>query len=230
MKPRSRRKAITRALWLAALCFLPVLGGAAQTGSAHEAFKGSAGLREAVAEAASNIEKYADQLVRSERSLVQLSRSDGQFRDRYGSFAKNLRKLEKVQTSAVRAVEKMRTRETEYFTAWDKANMQIADPELRRAAAERRSLVMTEYQALAADLSSIGRELQPLMSHLRDVDLFLGPDPSRANLREASSLIDISRAKIRTLKSEIADVLWRLKAYLNGTFGESSQTLTGGVA
>ena len=106
-------------------------------------------------------------------------------------------------------------RETEYFSAWDKANMQIADPELRRSLAIRRSQMMPRYQALADDLSAIGRELQPLMSHLHDLDLFLGTDPSRANLKEASAMIDESRAEIRSLKHEIADVQRMLSVFLN---------------
>jgi chromosome segregation ATPase len=212
---------VANVISLAVLCVLLAFEGAAQTGAAREAFKGSAEFRDAVSETASSVEKYAGQLEKTDRSLARLSRSDGDLGERYQSFAKDVRKLEKAQKNAAAAIEKMRTQETEYFTAWDKANMQIADPELRRSLAVRRSQVMSEYQALADDLSSIGRELQPLMSHLHDLDLFLGADRSRANLKEAAAMIDESRAEIRSLKHEIENVQRILKVFLNENSGKS---------
>jgi chromosome segregation ATPase len=220
-KPKAIHQALTNALSLAVLCVLLAVEGVAQTGAAREAVKGSAEVQDAVAKNASSVEEYAGQLEKTDRSLALLSRSDGNLAKRYQSFAKEMRKLEKAQKNAASAIEKMRARETEYFTAWDKANSQIADPELRRSLAIRRSQVMTKYQVLADDLSAIGRELQPLMSHLHDLDLFLGTDPSRANLEEASAIIDESRAEIRSLKHEIASVQRMLKVFLNENSGKS---------
>lgn len=214
-KPKVRNQFVANALSLAVLCVFLAVQCTAQTGAAREAFKGSAEFRDAVAETAASVEEYVLQLEKTDRSLARLSRSDGDLGRRYESFAKDLRKLEKAQKNAASTIEKMRTQETEYFTAWDKANMQIADPELRRSLAIRRSHVMTNYQALADDVSAIGRELQPLKSGLHDLDLFLGADPSRENLAEASAMIDESRAGIRFLKQEIADVQRTLKVFLN---------------
>lgn len=220
-KLKTRRHVVAKALSLAVLSVLLSLEGVAQTGTAREAFKGSAEFRKAIASTASSVEKYSSQLEKTDRSLARLSRSEGDLGERYQSFAEDLRKLEKAQRNAASDIERMRGRETDYFTAWDKANMQIADPELRRSLAWRRSEVMTRYQALADDLSAIGRELQPLMSHLRDLDLFLGANPSRENLEEVSAMIDESRAEIRSLKREIASVQRMLKVFLNENSGKS---------
>jgi chromosome segregation ATPase len=219
-KPKTKYQAVMMAFSLAVLYVLLVFEGSAQTGAARDAFKGSAEFRDAVTETASSVEKYASQLEKTDRSLAKLSRSDGDFGERYQSFAKELRRLEKAQKNASSRIDRMRERETEYFTAWDKANMQIADPELRGSVARRRSEVMSKYQALANDVSAVGRDLQPLMSHLRDLDLFVGADPSRANLKEASEMIDISQAEIRSLNEEIAGVQRILRVYLKETSGK----------
>jgi chromosome segregation ATPase len=219
------KKQKVRGGMLANVLLLVVLGvnlaseGVAQTGAAHEAFKGSAEFRDAVEVTASSVDKYAVQLEKLDRSLARLSRSNGEIGERYESFAKERRKLEKAQKSAASDVEKMRVRETEYFTAWDKANMQIADPELRTSLAIRRSQLMTRYRALADDLSAIGRNLQPLMSSLHDLDLFLGTDASRANLVEASAMIEGSRAEVRSLKHEVSDVQRAMKFFVSELSG-----------
>lgn len=220
-KPKTLHQRLANALLLTVYCVVPGLEIAAQTGAAREAFKGSEEFRAAVADTASSVKKYANQLEKADRSLAQLSRSDGDLGNRYKSFANDLRKLEKAQKNAASTIERLRARQTEYFTAWDKANAQIADTELRRSLAVRRSEVMTKYQALADDVSAIGRDLQPLMSHLRDLDLFLGSDPSRATLKEASAMIDGSRTEIRSLKHEIANVQRTLKAFLSENSGRS---------
>lgn len=213
-KPNARHPVLAKALSMSLLCLFLAFEGAAQTGSARDAFKGSTEFRTAVDDTASSIERYVGRLETIDRSLARLSRSEGGFAERYQSFANELRKLEKAQKSASSNVERMRARETDYFTAWDKANMQIADPELRQAAAARRSEAMMRYQALGDDLSAIGRGLQPLMSDLRDLDLFLGADRSRASLTEASEMIDRCRAEVRSLRNEVASVQRILKVFL----------------
>ena len=212
-------QAMTNVLAVAVLCILLASGTTAQTGAAREAFKGSTEFRDAVDATASSIEKYVSQLERTDRSLARLAGSNGDLAERYQSFAKDLRRLEKTQKNAVSDVERMRAHEREYFTAWDKANMQIADPELRRSLAIRRARVMAEYQTVADELSETGRELQPLMSHLRDLDLYLGGDPSRANVEEASAMIGISRDEVRFLKHDIIEVHRSLKVFLNEMLG-----------
>ena len=216
-KPKVKHQLIVKMLSLAALCVIPAFECAAQTGAAREAFERSTDFQNAVVGTAASVERYASQLEKTERSLARLSRSDGDFGERYESFAKDLQKLAKAQKKAGSDIERMRARETEYFTAWDKANIEIADPVLRQSLAIRRSQAMTKYQELADDLSAIGRELQPLMSHLRDLDLFLGTDPSRAGLKDASAMIDVSRSEVRSMKHEIADIQRNLKVVLNET-------------
>ncbi len=206
---------------LAVLCVFLAFEAAAQTGAAREAFKGSAEFRDSVGDTATSVEKYANQLEKTDRSLARLRTANGDLRERYQSFSKDLRKLEKAQKNAVSHVDKMRARETEYFTAWEKANMQIADPELRDSLSSRRSHVITQYQALAENLSAIGRKLQPLTSHLRDLDLFLGADASHTNFKEAEAMIELSREEIRSLKHEIGGVQSMLRAFLSETLARS---------
>ncbi len=212
-KPGSKNQGLAKALWLAVFCVLLTIDVTAQTAVAREAFKGSAEFREAVEETASSVKKYANQLEKTDRSLARLARSNGTLGERYKTFAGDLRKLEKAEKNAASNIEKLRARETEYLTAWDKANGQIADPELRRSLAIKRSEAMAQYRELADDVSAIGRDLQPIMSHLRDLDLFLGSDPSRASLTEASAMIDGSRAEIRLLRNEIAGVQRMLRDF-----------------
>jgi hypothetical protein len=184
-----------------------------------EAFKGARELRKREVRAAKEIDKYAEQLDKTTRSLSRLGRADGNEarnpRNRYESFSGELKKLEEAQERAVSSLDKMKASGVEYFSAWEKANASISDAALREAAATRRSRSLIKHINLARALGDIGLQLQPLMSSLRDLRAFLGADLSPGNVRTAGERIQACQSEAEALKSSIAEVQRMFKKFLS---------------
>jgi Protein of unknown function (DUF2959) len=208
-----------RALLIFAFCNLVAMSSAANTAATtDDTFKGSRQLRKTTERALSDINKYVSQLDHTERALSQVSKADdGNLRKRYESFSRAISDLEKAQERTTAEIGKMRSVGTEYFSSWDRANIQIQDQELRLASARRRAIVVEKHRALADALSEIGVELPPFMSHLHDIKSFLGADLSLANIAKAKEMIEESRIEANALKERIKGVKATLEEFLKSS-------------
>ncbi len=208
---RLRRSWVTAFLSLA-LAFASVLTGAA----AENTFKQSAELGKRTAKTSSDVDKYVAQLDKTEEALSSVSQA--QVRDlkkRYESFTKEVKSLEEAQKQVTSDIHDMKSKGAKYFSSWDESIAQISNPELKQASIRRRSEVMKDHDELAANLSDIGRELQPFMSNLRDLEAFLGADLSTANVSKAGDMIRKSQEDAQALREKIAPVQTQLKQFVN---------------
>ena len=189
---------------------------AAQDDVSGKAFRESALLRKREERAARDIDKFSAQLDKTAHSLTRLGQAErNELRNRYESFSRELNKLEEAQERATSSLDKMKATGVEYFTSWEKANASISNPELREAAARRRSRVMMKHIELARALGDTGLQLQPFMSSLRDLRAFLGADLSPGNVRTAGERIKECQAEADALKSGIAEVQRTFKRFLS---------------
>ena len=205
-----------RGLLLMVCCGLIVMLPVEHAGaSGKDAFKESGELRKRAAKTFDDVNKYVSQLNDTEQAMTRVGNADsGNLRKRYESFSKAVRDLEHEQERTTTSIDKMRSTAAEYFSAWDKANAQISDPELRYAGARRRTSVIEQYRDLGDSASNIGVRLQPFMSHLRDLNSFLGADLSLGNVEKAREMIYESRMEAKSLRERIADVQETMKRYL----------------
>ena len=86
--------------------------------------------------------------------------------------------LEDAQKQTTADIDEMKSTGAEYFSAWDTSIAQMSDSGLKQASAERRSKVMKDHDELAATLGDIERQLQPFMSTLHDLKVFMETDLS----------------------------------------------------
>ena len=206
---------IIHVLLTAVICGLFTIA-AAQDDVSGEAFRGSGLLRKREEKAARDIDRFSAQLDKTARALTRLGEAkDGELRNRYESFSRELNKLEEAHERAVTGIDKMKATGVEYFSSWEKANASISDAELKETASRRRSRSLMRHIDLAQTLGDIGLQVQPFMNRLRDLRTFLGADLAAANIRLAGERIREGQAEAQTLKSSIAEAQIRLKRLLN---------------
>ncbi len=207
----SCNRSLTTAFLGVALAFASALAGAAQN-----TFKQSAELGKRTAKTSNDVDKYVAQLDKTEEALTAVSQAQVKdLKRRYESFSREVKSLEEAQKHATADIDEMRSKGAEYFSSWEESIAQISDPQLKQASMERRSKVMKDHDELAATLSDIGRDLQPFMSNLHDVETFLGTDLSPANVSNASERIQKSRADAQTLKERVARAQTQLKQFVS---------------
>jgi hypothetical protein len=210
------RQSLIHILLMVALFSLSAIVAAGQDDLSAQAFRESGELRKREEKAAEDIDKYAVQLDKTERTLARIARAErNELRNRFESFSRELNKLEEAQKRAISSLDKMKATGVEYFSSWEKANASISDPELREAAARRRSRVMMKHIELARALGDIGLQVQPFMSSLRDLKAFLGADLSPGNVARAGERIQACQAEAEALKSSIAEVQTMFKRFLS---------------
>jgi len=201
-----------------AFCGLFVMLSALSVRATDDVFKESRELRKRAEKTFGEVNKYVSQLNETERALSSVGRaSNRNLKKRYESFSKEFDNLVKEQERATSSIDRMRSASVEYFSAWDKSNGQISDPELRSASSNRRSRVLERHRQFADGLSEIGLELQPFMSDLRDLKAFLGADLSVENVGKAKERIEGSNKDADALKERIERVRKMLEQFLRGT-------------
>lgn len=200
-----------------AVCLgLALAFASAPAGAAQDTFKRSAELGKRTAKTASDVDKYVAQLDKTEEALSAVSQAQAKdLKKRYESFSKEVKNLEEAQKHATSDISEMRSKGAEYFTAWDESIAQISDPQLKQSSIERRSKVMKDHDDLADTLGGIGRDLQPFMTSLHDVQTFLGTDLSPANVSNAREMVEKSQADARALKEKIAPAQTQLKQFVS---------------
>ncbi len=210
------KKNSTRRVLMVAFCSFAVTLAAARVGAVGDTFKQSAELGKRTAKTSEDIDKYVNQLDKSEQALSAVNQAQGKdLKKRYESFCEEVKKLEDAQKHATSDINEMKSTGAQYFSSWDTSIAQMSSPELRQAATERRSKVMKDHDDLAVSLSDIGNQLQPFMSNLHDVREFLGTDLSPANIVKAGEMIQNSRADAQALKDKIAGVQTTLRQFLS---------------
>ena len=201
-----------------AFCGLFVMLSALSVRATDDVFKESRELRKRAEKTFGEVNKYVSQLDETERALSSVGRaSSGNLRKRYESFSKELDNLIKEQERATSSIDKMRSAGMEYFSAWDKANGRISDPDLRSESSRRRSRILEKHRQFADGLSEIEIELQPFMRNLRDLKEFLGADLTVENVDKAKEGIEGSNMNADVLKEKIKRVRKMLEQFLKDT-------------
>jgi archaellum component FlaC len=205
-----------RRLWITVFFSLAVTFTAARLSMGGDTFKQSAELGKRTARTAKDVDKYVTQLNKTELALSSVSQAEGRdLKKRYENFSREINKLEEAQKHATSDIDEMKSTGTKYFSSWDASITGMSNSGLRQASTERRSKVMKDHDELAATLSDIGRQLQPFMSNLHDLESFLATDLSPANVRKASEMIQKSQADAQALKDKIGGVQTTLKQFLS---------------
>ncbi|HXY13642.1 MAG TPA: DUF2959 family protein [Terriglobales bacterium] len=209
MVPRKRaRTSLTVAL------FGFVLTSASALVVSADTLKQSAELGKRTAKTSRDVDKYVAQLDKAEVALSALSGAQGKnLKKRYESFSKEVKNLEEAQKHATSDINEMQSNKEKYFSSWDESIAKISSPQLKQASVERRSKAIKDHDELTANLSDVGRELQPFMTSLHDVQTFLAADLSPANVSKASEMIRQSQVDAQALKDKIAPVQAQLKQF-----------------
>lgn len=153
-----------------------VLLGCATTSSQKGAMERLSDNREQMNEVRGQIDRtiYSlDSLTRSPPAEIK----DAQ--ERYAADVKSLRaKADALETGA----KTMREGKIDYLTEWERAQLAVESPGLKRATEQRQKEVVSSLNSLEAALNDANREVAPLVAQLEDIERVTRNDPTPAGI------------------------------------------------
>ena len=200
----SGRRAASTLAGLAGLALLANCGAAlGQAGSKDsQKFIGySEESRETIADARGQLEKsleYYNALVTGE---AKNPKSD------YKGFSKALERTEKLADKTRKLVDKMQSQAKRVFKRWQKEIDEYQNETLRELGAKRLEVTKQRYEQMIERMRAAGEAYDPLITSLRDQDLFMGRDLSTDALANLAPMADEVNRMAGVLYVRIAEVL-----------------------
>jgi len=107
--------------------------------------------------------------------------------DQYGKAADKLADATKKTQDAVRDV---RTEGAAYFTEWQKQNVAINDPAIKKAADERRADLNKHLDEVAKNTEQAAALYPPYLSRIQDARTFMSNDLTKAGIKRIDSTLN----------------------------------------
>jgi chaperonin cofactor prefoldin len=176
----------------------------------------STGLDKQAAKTSAALDQYATQLEKTERALSSIGQAKShELGKKFNSFANQVSVLEGAQKHATSAIHEMDSKGSEYRVVLEKSISEIQDPQLKQTSIERRNKLVQEHDAFQGDLQEVGRQLQPFMTNLHDIEAFLRADLRPANISNALPMMQKSNEDAREIRDRIAAAQTKLRTFLN---------------
>jgi hypothetical protein len=143
---------------------------------------------------------YYNSLVRNEADNPQSA---------YKGFAKALDKTEKLAAKTRKQIESMQSQAEKVFKSWQKELDGYQSDSMRALGAERLEVTKQRYEQMITRMAAAGEAYDPLITALRDQDLFMGRDLSAEALGtlapmavEVNQMADALYARIAVVLEE----------------------------
>jgi hypothetical protein len=119
------------------------------------------------------------QIDRTMYSLDSLMRSPpAEIRDAQARYASNVTSLRKMSDKLDADAKELRERKVDYLTEWERAQLNVESPALKRATEQRQKDVVQSINTLEASLNSANQGITPLVRELEDIAGVTGNDPT----------------------------------------------------
>jgi gas vesicle protein len=132
----------------------------------------------------------------------------------YKTFTSQVSQTVRQADTARNRAGEMRQRWREYIAGWEKEIDQLATPELREGAAERRLAVRKNYDRLRDAARALDAAYEPFLTQLQDIQKALSLDLTPAGVQAAQPALEIARTSAAALKQRIADFIAELDQVL----------------
>ena len=156
------------------------------------------------------------ELTRSKTEVQQTNASldrlaaGGNLNQTYQQYAKQVSELKAAGERARVRGQDMRDRNRQYIAAWEKEMDQIASPELRAGAAERRSKVKQNFDQISATARAGADAYRPYLRILQEIQIALANDLTPAGVDAARPAIEKAKAQGETLQQHIDSLIGEL--------------------
>ena len=132
----------------------------------------------------------------------------------FKAYSKELKELEDISEDVRARRAAMATRMQDHIDEWNQELSEISNPETRQVSAKRQQEFVTAFQRLGSAMDELKADYAPLVSNLRDIELVMANDLSRAGLEIANPIIDevIKQAEavhesVRKCNTALADAI-----------------------
>jgi len=170
----------------AATAAVALLCNAGSTTSGYQqADKTGAGIAEYRNEIV-NGKKAIDATMQSLSAIAASANSDP--RKAFQTFSKNVAHLESTAADVRKRGESMRAEGADYFKRWEEQLTQVNSPEIRQLAADRKAKLQEAFNSIRQHSEPLKAQFEPWMSHLKDLQKYLGNDLTIAGVDAAKSL------------------------------------------
>ena len=105
---------------------------------------------------------------------------------------------------------------SQYFTEWERSTASISNPDLKKAAEERRAKVMADHTKASDKASGLRKRIDAFATELADLQLFLGGDPNPGAVATAQPTIDKVVVDGNALSGEVLEVSRQLAGFARG--------------
>ena len=175
-------------------------------------------LKKEIEGVAKDTNKYGSKLKSTMQSLSKVSTSDSKNQVKaVKSFQKDVDGLNKDLKKATDGIKGLRAKRDQYFSEWERTIAEISDPDLKKAAEERRQNVMASHTQLSERATALREKIDGFMKELSDLTTFLGSDPTAAAASASKPKIDKVLTDGNSLSGEVQEVSSRLLSFAKGS-------------
>lgn len=147
------------------------------------------------------MDQVRGQIDRTLYSLENVTRAPAaEIKEAQSQYAANVKSLRKMSDDLDEGAKAMRQRRIDYLTEWERAQLNVQSPELKRASEQRRREVVQSLTNLESSLISANQGVAPLVAKLEDVERVTGNDPTPAGIAavKKSGIIQAARKDAAT--------------------------------
>lgn len=165
------------------LQFIPVLLALGLFGCATRTTDTQSGAMERLSDNKNQLDQVRAQIDRTLYSLDSLMRAPpAEIRDAQNRYAGNVITLRNLSDQLEESAKTMRARRIDYLTEWERAQLNVESPQLKRVAERRKQEVTQSLANVESSMRNVNQSVGPLVSEFEDIEYVTGNDPTPAGV------------------------------------------------
>jgi len=198
---------------LVSLALLPaiLLGSACQSSSGNQKAESTAmsmdGLREAVHKLKGRVTAAATSLA----TVVEKGAVDP--KGPFDQYKKDVASVLEGLSTAESNLKSIKSQGQAYFAEWEKQAATITDPDLKEAAAERRTRLAKAIEDVSGQMDEARAEIAPFVTQIQDVQTYLSNDLTPAGIESVEGKSKDITKGAKSIGDELDDVVETLEKH-----------------
>jgi chromosome segregation ATPase len=131
-----------------------------------------------------------DQVNAVSASLTELTKENVDSKTAFGQFTKSTDKLADETKKTTEILRDLRAQGAAYFAEWQKQNAAITDPDIKKAADERRADLTKSLEGVTKSMDEAAALYPPYLSRIQDAKTFMSNDLTKNGIKTISSTLE----------------------------------------
>ena len=177
--------------------------GCASSGyqQADKTGEGIADFREAIVEAKQSVDGAMASLSKTSETAATDPRKA------FEAYSKSVDKVEDARAKAKSRADDVKAQGAAYFKQWEKQLAEIANPDIRKMAEDRKAKLNETFAKVAPLLEQAKSDFDPFLSDLKDLRTFLSNDLTVTGVDAAKGIIKKTRATGTKVQSSLDELI-----------------------